>query len=155
MFSIARYNLLKKKFINSFRPVFGINKTSILKLKNFLGVNPLIPMSLLTTSQIQKSRVFFQDPRSPFFLHDLKQKKKETVANLVKLRCYRGIRHQLHFPVRGQRTHSNRKTCRRIYVMNLVRPKIKISKREIALMKAKQNAKQKAKPKIKASPKKK
>lgn len=145
MFSIYRYNLLRKNFINSFKPVFGISKTSIVKVKNFLGINEIMPMSFLSSRHIQRARNFFQDPRSPFFLFDLKQKRREDVANLIKIKSYRGIRHQKHFPVRGQRTHSNRKTCRRVYLVTLIRAKVKLTKREIALLKAKQNKNNKKK----------
>lgn len=44
---------------------------------------------------------------------------KEVSGNIKKLReirCYRGIRHNLKLPVRGQRTHTNGKTQKRLAV---------------------------------------
>lgn len=35
---------------------------------------------------------------------------KETILFLSKIKTYKGIRHKLGYPVRGQRTHTNAKT---------------------------------------------
>ena len=37
-----------------------------------------------------------------------------SILHLKKIRCYRGMRHNLHLPVRGQRTHTNGRTCKKI-----------------------------------------
>ncbi|QSW37971.1 30S ribosomal protein S13 [Candidatus Vidania fulgoroideae] len=43
----------------------------------------------------------------------LKKKIKDNISTLVRIKCYRGIRHKLKLPVRGQRTRSNSRTSRR------------------------------------------
>ena len=40
----------------------------------------------------------------------LKEKKKSNILFLSKIKNYRGMRHSLYYPVRGQRTHTNAKT---------------------------------------------
>ncbi|MGX7458827.1 ribosomal protein uS13 [Candidatus Vidania fulgoroideorum] len=46
----------------------------------------------------------------------LKNKVKDNILNLIKINCYRGIRHRLRLPVRGQRTRSNSRTSRKIVI---------------------------------------
>ncbi len=38
---------------------------------------------------------------------------KNNINRLIKVGCYRGSRHRLGFPVRGQRTRSNAKTAKK------------------------------------------
>jgi small subunit ribosomal protein S13 len=42
----------------------------------------------------------------------LKQIKRINIANYKLINCYKGIRHSLYLPVRGQRTHSNAHVAR-------------------------------------------
>jgi small subunit ribosomal protein S13 len=44
----------------------------------------------------------------------LKTKIRRVVNFYVKLKNYKGIRHNLGYPVRGQRTHTNAKTRKKI-----------------------------------------
>ena len=39
---------------------------------------------------------------------------KERIRKLIDIRLYRGLRHKAGLPVRGQRTHTNRKTSRKL-----------------------------------------
>ena len=49
----------------------------------------------------------------PFVLKSkLKQIKRINIANYKLINCYKGIRHSLYLPVRGQRTHSNAHVAR-------------------------------------------
>ena len=42
--------------------------------------------------------------------------RRQHVDRLVKIGCYRGFRHKQGLPLRGQRTHSNARTSRRVRV---------------------------------------
>lgn len=44
---------------------------------------------------------------------------KTNINRLIKLNCYRGVRHRLGFPVRGQRTRSNAKTAKKLKIKNI------------------------------------
>jgi small subunit ribosomal protein S13 len=44
---------------------------------------------------------------------DLRDANRAAVQRLIRMRCYRGIRHQERLPVRGQRTHTNARTSKR------------------------------------------
>lgn len=41
---------------------------------------------------------------------------KGRIKNLIKLRTYRGIRHKMKLPSRGQRTHTNGKTKKKFVI---------------------------------------
>ena len=43
---------------------------------------------------------------------DLRRQLDMAIRRLKELRCYRGIRHSRHLPVRGQKTKSNARTLR-------------------------------------------
>ena len=44
---------------------------------------------------------------------DLKRYNFLKIKRLKDIKCYRGIRHRLGLPVRGQRTRTNAKTCKK------------------------------------------
>lgn len=44
---------------------------------------------------------------------DLRAANTAAVQRLMRMRCYRGIRHLERLPVRGQRTHTNARTSKR------------------------------------------
>ncbi|MGB0921069.1 MAG: 30S ribosomal protein S13 [Alphaproteobacteria bacterium] len=41
---------------------------------------------------------------------DLRRETAMNIKRLMDLKCYRGLRHRRHLPVRGQRTHTNART---------------------------------------------
>ena len=47
---------------------------------------------------------------------DLKEEKSVNISHLKSIKSYKGLRHSLRFPVRGQRTRSNAKTVKLIRI---------------------------------------
>lgn len=43
---------------------------------------------------------------------ELRRIVQSNIARLKDIRCYRGLRHRAHLPVRGQRTRTNARTCK-------------------------------------------
>ena len=75
--------------------------------KSKIGINKRIKCSFL--KQIYVSQ--FETLSHKFFLgKELKKRVQNNISFLVKIKCYKGVRHQLKYPVRGQRTHTNAKT---------------------------------------------
>jgi len=66
---------------------------------------------------ILNKRVFYKFSMQNFFFYK-SQKKKELVKSnilfLIQNKVYRGIRHKLGYPVRGQRTHTNACTKKKL-----------------------------------------
>jgi hypothetical protein len=45
---------------------------------------------------------------------ELKRGERANIERFISISCYRGIRHQDGSPLRGQRTHTNARTCRKL-----------------------------------------
>lgn len=62
-------------------------------------------------------RIFYKLSVQHSFLNRLWKKKELTMANisfLIRNKVYRGTRHKLGYPVRGQRTHTNARTRKKL-----------------------------------------
>lgn len=66
---------------------------------------------------------------------DLRQSYKSNCQRLIDIISYRGRRHKGGYPVRGQRTHTNAKTQKRLYKRWLIntyeKPKIVINSKKV------------------------
>ena len=68
-----------------------------------------------THSYCKKATIIFLSVKhnTPVILDKLSYYIWVNRKRLLHIRCYRGIRHFLKLPVRGQRTHTNAKTVKR------------------------------------------
>lgn len=57
--------------------------------------------------------------------NDLKREIAFAIKRLKEIKCYRGMRHNLGLPVRGQLTRKNSKTAKKLMGRNKVRPVLK------------------------------
>lgn len=70
----------------------------------------------LTISNYKKNKTFRNKVYTYFYKkldivkNEIFQNKKKDIMFLTKINCYRGIRHKISLPVRGQRTKTNAKT---------------------------------------------
>ena len=89
----------------------GIGKKTFLKNFKKIGVNLRIVIIKLKTKQ-----KLLLNKRLKLILLKKKPKSQEkTIINfLIKLKNFKGIRHKLKYPSRGQRTHTNAKTKKKI-----------------------------------------
>ena len=86
---------------------YGIgSKTGNSFLKN-LGLNSRINPKTFKRKQINEINRRSQNTLSG---KKLKENKKNIILFLSKNKTYKGIRHKLKYPARGQRTHTNAKT---------------------------------------------
>ena len=98
------YNLCK---------LYGINYTTALDICTKIGLNPLVPASkkLIQLGIFQDIQTFLS---RHYQVGTLVQKQsREYIKKQIQIKSYRGMRHRLALPVRGQRTHTNRMTQRR------------------------------------------
>lgn len=56
---------------------------------------------------------------------DLRREVGNAIKRLKEIRCYRGMRHNLGLPVRGQRTSQNGHTAKKLLGRSRVRPVLK------------------------------
>nr|QKO27387.1 ribosomal protein S13 [Tacca leontopetaloides] len=89
----------------------GIGPKKAIQLRYRLGISGNILIKDLTKYQIdQIEEILGQD----HVVHwELKRGERADIERLISISRYRGIRHQDGSPLRGQRTHTNARTCRK------------------------------------------
>jgi small subunit ribosomal protein S13 len=101
-----------KKIVFSLTKLFGINKHQSIKICRNFGINPQISLGNLKKNQVNiilrhlNKRVKIEQK--------LKIEKKNNFEKLLDIKLVRGIRQNIGLPVRGQRTHTNAKTIKRL-----------------------------------------
>lgn len=90
--------------------IFGIGLTSSRQIIAQAGVSSDTRVRDLTESEVGKLRDIIE--REYRVEGDLKRQLAMSIRRLQEIRCYRGIRHARHLPVRGQKTKSNARTLR-------------------------------------------
>ena len=90
--------------------IFGIGLTSSRQILETSGIDPDTRVRDLAEGQTNKLREIIE--REFRVEGDLKRQIAMSIRRLQEIRCYRGIRHMRHLPVRGQKTKSNARTLR-------------------------------------------
>ena len=90
--------------------IYGIGRhTSNIILKE-TGINPDIRVKDLTEEQIRKIREYMD--KNLTTEGELRRVVSMNIKTLQEIKCYRGMRHKNHLPVRGQNTKSNARTTK-------------------------------------------
>ena len=88
--------------------IFGIGLKTSQKILKDTGVNPDIRVKDLDEADAQKLRREIEDNHR--VEGDLRREISMNIKRLIDIGCYRGQRHRLGLPVRGQRTKTNART---------------------------------------------
>ena len=88
--------------------IFGIGLPSSRKILEKTKVNPDTRVKDLSEDEAQKLRREIEDHYR--VEGDLRREVTMNIKRLIDIGCYRGIRHKLGLPVRGQRTKTNART---------------------------------------------
>lgn len=105
-----------KNISNTLTYIYGINYKSSIQICKKIGINHSIRMTSLSKTQLQ---IITQIIESEYIIEqDLKKLKKNNNKNLLEMRCYRGLRNWKGLPVRGQRTHTNSRTKKKLKYRN-------------------------------------
>lgn len=88
--------------------IFGIGLTRSKKVLEIAAVNPDIRVKDLSEDEVSRIRKAIGDTGE--VEGDLRKKVQMDIRRLVDIGCYRGIRHRVGLPTRGQRTHTNART---------------------------------------------
>lgn len=89
----------------------GINRSNVFSKK--LGFSRNYKIKSLTEEQI-KNLLKLIEISNLLIMSDLKKFRNLLFKNLVFIKSYRGLRKIKGLPVRGQRTHTNSKTARKL-----------------------------------------
>jgi len=88
--------------------IFGIGRSSALRICEMASVPPLTRTRDLTEEQMVKIRDVIE---SDFKIEGaLRSEVTMNIKRLMEIGSYRGMRHKMGLPTRGQRTHTNART---------------------------------------------
>ena len=88
--------------------IFGIGLKTSKDLLKETGINPDTRTRDLTEDEVVKLRDAID--KSVLVEGDLRRERQMNIKRLVDIGCYRGRRHRLGLPVRGQNTKNNART---------------------------------------------
>jgi len=93
--------------------VYGIGKRTALRMCDECGLSRTLKLVNVSEEALGSIKTAVElanlDVGS-----DLVKKVSTNLDHYKKINCYRGLRHKLGLPVRGQRTHTNAQTARRL-----------------------------------------
>ena len=109
MARIAGVDLPAKKRVEvALTYIYGIGRSLSRQILEKTGVDPDKRVHELTEAEIAELR---KEIENNYLVEgDLRRKVKADIDRLKQIKCYRGIRHTVGLPVRGQRTRSNART---------------------------------------------
>lgn len=99
-----------KKIKTSLTDVYGIGDTSAMHILKRLKVNSETRVKDLTSQELTRIRQLIEKEYK--VEGELRQTVRRNIKRLKDIRCYRGIRHRIGLPVRGQRTRHNARTTK-------------------------------------------
>jgi len=88
--------------------IFGVGRTRSNQILEKTGINPDTRIRDLTDDEISKLRDIIE--KEYVVEGDLRRDIALNIKRLMEIGCYRGRRHRVGLPVRGQRTKTNART---------------------------------------------
>lgn len=88
--------------------IFGIGLTTSKKILADTGIHPDTRTRDLTEEEVAKLREIID--KNYRVEGDLRREQSLNIKRLVEIGCYRGRRHRMGLPVRGQKTKTNART---------------------------------------------
>lgn len=97
-----------KRLVISLTYIYGIGNSLAKEIVGKLQLDPNMKAGKLTEEDIAKINSALQ--LEYVVEGDLRRQVQNNIKRLIAIHCYRGQRHRLGLPVRGQRTRSNART---------------------------------------------
>ncbi len=102
--------------------VYGIGRARSKTILEKLGIDPFKKVKDITGEDEKK----ITDELKDYLLeNDLKREVNSFIKRLKEIKCYRGMRHNMGLPVRGQATRKNGRTAKKLLGRAKVRPVLK------------------------------
>ncbi len=90
--------------------IYGIGKSSAQSVLSDAGIDPSTKVSELSEDEIVAVR---ENIAGNYVVEgDLRRATQMNIKRLTEIGCYRGRRHRMNLPVRGQRTKTNARTSK-------------------------------------------
>lgn len=125
-----------KSILYSLTTLYGINEYQSKKICKNIGINPQITLNKVKNNHVNRLINYINKNLKVEQL--LKKIKTERLNELVEIKSNRGIRQSQGLPVRGQRTHTNAKTAKKLKKI-FVQKKLARTKRPFKVQKKKKN----------------
>jgi small subunit ribosomal protein S13 len=109
MARIAGVDLPKEKRVEiGLTYIYGIGRQKSNEILSAANVNPDVRVKNLTDDEVSKIREYID--KNLKIEGDLRREVALNIKRLIEIGSYRGRRHRLGLPVRGQRTKTNART---------------------------------------------
>lgn len=97
-----------KRLVISMTYIYGIGKSLSFEILAKLNLDPNMRAMKLTQEDIARMNALLQDEY--IVEGDLRRQVQNNIKRLISINSYRGTRHRLGLPARGQRTKTNSRT---------------------------------------------
>lgn len=98
----------KKRLVISLTYIYGLGTHKSMEVIKRLGLDPNMHAEKLTEEQISSLNAMLQNEYT--VEGDLRRQVQNNIKRLITIGSYRGMRHRVGLPVRGQRTRCNART---------------------------------------------
>lgn len=88
--------------------IYGIGRSRSLEIMAQAGIDRAAKVESLTDDDLTRIREILE--RDYMIEGDLRRQVTQNIKRLIEIGCYRGVRHKIGLPVRGQRTRTNART---------------------------------------------
>jgi len=98
----------EKRIVAALQYIYGIGPSKAVQVLEAVGIDPDVRAKKLTDDELSRLTGHIEDKyvtEGP-----LRRQEAQNIARLRDIRCYRGLRHRVGLPVRGQRTRTNART---------------------------------------------
>lgn len=102
--------------------IYGIGRE---RSKKILGNLKIEAMKKVKDITEEEQKLISDELKNYVLENDLKREVASAIKRLKEIKCYRGIRHNLGLPVRGQLTRKNARTAKKLLGRSKVRPVLK------------------------------
>lgn len=99
-----------KRVVIGLTYIYGIGRSTSAEILRQLDIDESVRVRDLTEADVAKLRETID--REHQVEGDLRREVNMNIKRLQEINCYRGMRHRLNLPTRGQRTRTNARTRR-------------------------------------------
>ncbi|MCR4289273.1 MAG: 30S ribosomal protein S13 [Candidatus Scalindua sp.] len=98
----------EKRIVISLTYIYGISKHLSQKALNALGMDENVRAKDVSEDELSTLGAYLD--KNFVIEGNLRRQESQNIARLKNIGCYRGLRHRLGLPARGQRTKTNART---------------------------------------------
>lgn len=102
--------------------VYGIGRPKSAEILKALNIDPFKKVGDISETEEKAINTVLKEMSLE---NDLKREVNGFIKRLKEIKCYKGMRHNLGLPVRGQLTRKNAKTAKKLLGRSRVRPVLK------------------------------